>query len=1561
MSPDWKKQRNKRRPVLAAVTAATCLFSSLLAGVGAVGAEPIPAGGTQGDGSVQNRLVEFNVDAGTDTVTRAKAEQYNNANNINKNINNVEQVVNALGPDGLKTQALRNFIMINWFYNENVSSIDDPANQNNAYLQGMRKADNDFFTRYSENMLLVFKFSSADLSKRVLGPNGTNFAELEKGMKVVLEGIKRANSKVKYIEAGNEFDLDVAFQGTTRANLDNYMKMYRAFSNAVKHVNSLGLPGEPLQLGGPTLAQFSELLLAGFLDRAAAAGDQVDFISWHHYRPDSAAFQEQTATVKRLLDERNLSIPMVVSEYGFVGGGTDYNPSKELLAKNAAFMADTSYQMSLGSAGHPIKPMSWVTSHDTAYFKNEFLTGYQLSRGTAGFENYDIQQPAARQYLYIRGVGDTAPGETVAANRGKPVLGIKEIKLYDEAGAEIAIPAGAVSASNGAGNFAPTSAVTDGNDSTFWDGSDTTVAVESKVALRVDLGAAAPTVKTVSIKWHNVTASPEMPVYRFRSYGSDDQIVIYDYLGHVKATPFFHALQMQSWLGDTLLATRGGSNDATGVRMMATRNSSDKVTMMVWNTQLDGAEGFDVKINVDHLPSGFTGKNVHMKRFLTDEVHSNLQYDNDDRLDVMEDRIMQHAGSAGLDFSLSRNAVSFIELTATDEPADTIVSVNAAATVSSGDGAALTDADPATVWTAPNAAYPQVVTLNLGTETAVKGINIDWANDALYNFRYMVETSLDGTAFNKAVDHTMAAGAGVGGTEYRPTWGDAYERFTAEARYVRVTVTGIVGQDTPVAPVSIRDIKVLGEPALLKHNFAGASNPSGWTTGGNGSWAPAAGYTRANLANTQVAQATFGSVSWKDYTVEAKARLAGDMPSERAAFNPGLLVRGHGSSAHNNAYRFRVTGNNDARVYKVVNGSAGSIVKQATLPFLVQPQTWYTLKVEAIGNTFKFYVNGQFVLDYTDEAMGDYGSGKPGLIAGNVNTDFADIKVTPLLPQLSGIQVNGQPVASMANGQSVGSAVLPQGTDLSQVSIAANVQPSGGTAWISGNGQLDLSTAGNAPRMVTVLAKSADGSAAVPYSLYVRAESANTELASVKLSAGSDPVLVPGQYEYQVQLPSLTKVVTVRNAVPAGVWYGAAAEVTQQPQLVNGQGIAVVRVTAESGAVQDYTFRFTVRPEAMRGAVKYQETFNEGLIREGWTQPAVGQFRVVDEVYGDKFAQRDVNANNIIMSNSSSVSGDADISVRVKAVDPTSYPGLAARVSADNKNFYMLRIKPNESKISLGKVINDTLKEPNNLTVSVPIDVNKWYQLRMVLQDNNIKAYADDQLLFDVTDGPDVFDTAFTPWASGKAGIRVANARAAFDDLLVTGISGENALPVITLYGPAVMSIPAGSSFTDPGAAALDAEDGDLAAANTVSGQVDTTVPGTYVLRYNVTDSKGGSALEVTRTVHVLPVARSFGITGTLDRTRGLTATVVIERLSGTADHDGMEAVFFQLMNGTTPAGYTAIEKDITGTEPVTLSATFDAADPENTAYTVRVFVLDSMELDESRLPYALSDVAALN
>jgi len=82
---------------------------------------------------------------------------------------------------------------------------------------------------------------------------------------------------------------------------------------------------------------------------------------------------------------------------------------------------------------------------------------------------------------------------------------------------------------------------------------------------------------------------------------------------------------------------------------------------------------------------------------------------------------------------------------------------------------------------------------------------------------------------------------------------------------------------------------------------------------------------------------------------------------------------------------------------------------------------------------------------------------------------------------------------------------------------------------------------------------------------------------------------------------------------------------------------------------------------------------------------------------------------------------------------------------------------------------------------------------------------------------------------------------------------GDNAKPVITLTGEAAMSVALHSVFTDPGATALDKEDGDISGKIVVGGDtVNTEVSGTYLLTYNVTDIMGGQADQVTRTVQVL-------------------------------------------------------------------------------------------------------------
>jgi Fibronectin type 3 domain-containing protein len=77
--------------------------------------------------------------------------------------------------------------------------------------------------------------------------------------------------------------------------------------------------------------------------------------------------------------------------------------------------------------------------------------------------------------------------------------------------------------------------------------------------------------------------------------------------------------------------------------------------------------------------------------------------------------------------------------------------------------------------------------------------------------------------------------------------------------------------------------------------------------------------------------------------------------------------------------------------------------------------------------------------------------------------------------------------------------------------------------------------------------------------------------------------------------------------------------------------------------------------------------------------------------------------------------------------------------------------------------------------------------------------------------------------------------------------------PVITLRGDAAIEVAYESVYNDAGADATDAFDGDLSANVLISGDtVDTSVPGSYVIHYDVTDRAGNAAERATRTVTVL-------------------------------------------------------------------------------------------------------------
>jgi len=93
----------------------------------------------------------------------------------------------------------------------------------------------------------------------------------------------------------------------------------------------------------------------------------------------------------------------------------------------------------------------------------------------------------------------------------------------------------------------------------------------------------------------------------------------------------------------------------------------------------------------------------------------------------------------------------------------------------------------------------------------------------------------------------------------------------------------------------------------------------------------------------------------------------------------------------------------------------------------------------------------------------------------------------------------------------------------------------------------------------------------------------------------------------------------------------------------------------------------------------------------------------------------------------------------------------------------------------------------------------------------------------------------------------------------LTGVE-DNEAPVLTLNGDIAISIRKDTAFTDPGATAVDAVFGDLTASIKVEGQVDTSVSGSYLLTYSVSDPAGNTATAI-RTVIVYPGVDSNGPT----------------------------------------------------------------------------------------------------
>ncbi|MDG2492230.1 MAG: BspA family leucine-rich repeat surface protein [Flavobacteriaceae bacterium] len=106
--------------------------------------------------------------------------------------------------------------------------------------------------------------------------------------------------------------------------------------------------------------------------------------------------------------------------------------------------------------------------------------------------------------------------------------------------------------------------------------------------------------------------------------------------------------------------------------------------------------------------------------------------------------------------------------------------------------------------------------------------------------------------------------------------------------------------------------------------------------------------------------------------------------------------------------------------------------------------------------------------------------------------------------------------------------------------------------------------------------------------------------------------------------------------------------------------------------------------------------------------------------------------------------------------------------------------------------------------------------------------------------------------------------------------SADNTPPVITITGYTLVEIELNVIFTDPGATAVDALEGDISSTISVSGTINNEVAGDYILYYSATDHNNNTGT-ASRTVRVLsenPIYFEDGTCRCVQATVGDTSTI---------------------------------------------------------------------------------------
>ena len=154
-----------------------------------------------------------------------------------------------------------------------------------------------------------------------------------------------------------------------------------------------------------------------------------------------------------------------------------------------------------------------------------------------------------------------------------------------------------------------------------------------------------------------------------------------------------------------------------------------------------------------------------------------------------------------------------------------------------------------------------------------------------------------------------------------------------------------------------------------------------WTINGTGTWncAPQPGENIMQQTSTAGDARAMVGTPTDDQIVTTRARATAFGAGQDRWF--GIAARYVDAS---NYYFLTVRNSNTLSLRKVVNGV---VTVLGTVSFTVRPNTWYDLRLDAVGNELRGFINGAQVLTATDAS---HASGQGGIVTYRTAAEYSN-------------------------------------------------------------------------------------------------------------------------------------------------------------------------------------------------------------------------------------------------------------------------------------------------------------------------------------------------------------------------------------------------------------------------------------------------------------------------------------------------------------------------------------------------------------------------------------------